>query len=47
MDLADKDLRTVTINIISILKDFKENMSITGREMEDKKNPSGTSKDEM
>lgn len=38
MDLADQDLRTITINIISILKDFKENMSITEREMGDKKN---------
>lgn len=39
MNLPDKDFRAVTINILSILKDFKEKMNIMRREMEDiKKN---------
>lgn len=35
MDLADKDFKTVIIQNIYIFKDFKENMSIMRREMED------------
>lgn len=37
MNLPDKDFRAVTINILSILKDFKEKMNIMRREMEDVK----------